>query len=164
VIDWQHFFRVGDVSPQRSKLIDVSLSTEFDEMPGMPGVSLARLDLGQGLDDGLPSGTDLTAGTPHELTPDELQAGLGELDRATRTLVVEHTPLWLHVLAEAKARGAGGKQLGPVGGRIVADQLVGLLLADGASYLRAAPDWTPSGVLQPSFTTMADFVRYALGR
>jgi hypothetical protein len=164
VIDWQHFFRVGEASPQRSKLIDVSLSTEFDEMPGMPGVSLARLDLGQGLDDGLPSGTDLTAGTAHELTPDELQAGLGELDHATRTLVVEHTPLWLHVLAEAQARGAGGKQLGPLGGRIVADQLVGLLLADDASYLRVAPDWNPSGVLQSSFTTMADFVRYALDR
>ena len=143
VIDWQHFFRVGEASPQRSKLIDVSLSTEFDEMPGMPGVSLARLDLGQGLDDGLPTGTDLTAGTPHALTRDELLHGLGELDRATRTLVLEHTPLWLHVLAEAKARGAGGKQLGPVGGRIVADQLVGLLLADDASYLRVAPGWTP---------------------
>ena len=25
LIDWQHFFRVGEASPQRSKLIDLSL-------------------------------------------------------------------------------------------------------------------------------------------
>jgi hypothetical protein len=160
-IDWQHFFRVGDASPQRSKLIDVSLSTEFDEMPGMPGVSIARLDLGQGLDDGLPAANDLAGGTP--LTPEELLDGLGELDRATRGLVLEHTPLWYFVLAEAQARGRGGTHLGPVGGRIVADQLIGLLLADEGSYLRAQPGWTPDGVLRPSFTSMPDFVAYALG-
>ena len=88
--------------------------------------------------------------------------GLGELDHATRKLVVEDTPLWYFVLAEANARGRGGTHLGPVGGRIVAEQLIGLLLADDASYLCAAPGWEPSGVLQPSFTAMADFVRYAL--
>ena len=44
------------------------------------------------------------------------------------------TPLWYYVLAEAKAT-AGGMSLGPVGGRIVAETLIGLLRADPSSYL-----------------------------
>ena len=48
------------------------------------------------------------------------------------------TPLWYYVLCEAE-RKAGGEQLGPVGGRIVAEVLVGLLAADPRSYLRVEP-------------------------
>jgi hypothetical protein len=52
------------------------------------------------------------------------------------------TPLWYYVLAEAKAA-AGGLNLGPVGGRIVAETLIGLLRADPASYLSAGPEFEP---------------------
>jgi len=37
---------------------------------------------------------------------------------------------------------AGGEHLGPVGGRIVAEVLIGLLNGDRQSYLRQDPDWT----------------------
>ncbi len=42
-------------------------------------------------------------------------------------------------------RGAalGGQHLGPVGSRIVAETLLGLLWADKKSFLHAAPGWTP---------------------
>ncbi len=65
-------------------------------------------------------------------------------------------PLWFYVLAEAQyewakratSKGSKGDEepviLGPVGGRIVAETLIGLLLADGHSYLRQAPNWKPS--------------------
>ena len=76
--------------------------------------------------------------------------------------MLEHTPLWHLVLSEAEARG-GGTRLGPVGGRIVADQLLGLLLADDESYLRVQPDWSPAGVLRPRSRRWPT-VRYALGR
>ena len=48
------------------------------------------------------------------------------------------TPLWYYILAEAKAT-ADGLHLGPVGGRIVAETLIGLLRADPTSYLRPIP-------------------------
>jgi hypothetical protein len=52
------------------------------------------------------------------------------------------TPLWFYILKEAEHRG-GGDRLGPVGGRIVAEVLIGLLRADPASYLSLEPDWEP---------------------
>ena len=157
VIDWKHFFRIGDHSPQRSKLIDASLSTEFDEMLGMKDTSLALLDLLQGVEDKLPTGTALTEGTPDALKAEELLGRLGELDDDTRGLVVERTPLWYFVLCEAEARGDNGKRLGPVGARIVAEQLIGLLYADDESYLVRDPDW------RPAFSSLAGFVSFALG-
>src|SRR5262249_53589262 len=52
------------------------------------------------------------------------------------------TPLWYYVLAEAKAA-AGGLHLGPVGGRIVAETLIGLLRGDPTSYLSVNPGFQP---------------------
>ena len=53
-----------------------------------------------------------------------------------------NTPLWYYILAEAKAL-AGGLHLGPVGGQIVTETLIGLLRADPASYLNAHPRFRP---------------------
>ncbi len=39
---------------------------------------------------------------------------------------------------------AGGLHLGPVGGRIVAEVFLGVLLADPTSYLSTQPDWRPT--------------------
>ncbi|MFA5983668.1 MAG: peroxidase family protein [Methylococcaceae bacterium] len=76
--------------------------------------------------------------------------------------LVEDTPLWFYILAEAQAplvehfgdkdfnetkmlTGIGAKtQLGWVGGRIVAEVFYGLLDADMQSYVNAAPEtWEP---------------------
>jgi hypothetical protein len=52
-------------------------------------------------------------------------------------------------------------RLGPVGGRIVAEVLLGLLAGDSNSLLTIDPLWhPPSG---PNFR-LKDFVNYALGR
>ncbi|HEX9553809.1 MAG TPA: peroxidase family protein [Streptosporangiaceae bacterium] len=53
------------------------------------------------------------------------------------------TPLWFYILMEAHVRG-GGDQLGPVGGRIVTEVLLGLLRADPCSYLTVRPSWSPT--------------------
>jgi hypothetical protein len=52
------------------------------------------------------------------------------------------TPLWYYVLAEAKAT-TDGLTLGPVGGRIITETLIGLLRLDPNSYLSADPGFTP---------------------
>ena len=83
------------------------------------------------------------------------------------------TPLWYYVLAEAKAA-TGGLHLGPVGGRIVSETLVGLLRADPSSYLSVHPrfrpflgdDLTLGPNLNPSVSgnrgyTRAHFLHYA---
>jgi hypothetical protein len=58
----------------------------------------------------------------------------------------------------------GGERLGRVGGRIVAEVLVGLLAGDPQSYLSRKPAWMP--ILPSAATgdfTMHDLVRFTLG-
>jgi len=50
------------------------------------------------------------------------------------------TPLWFYILREADAC-AGGHRLGPVGGRIVAEVLVGLIDADATSFRHNGQGW-----------------------
>jgi hypothetical protein len=52
-----------------------------------------------------------------------------------------NTPLWYYVLHEAERN--DGHHLGPVGGRIVAEVLIGLLAGDPLSYLSVEPGWKP---------------------
>jgi hypothetical protein len=86
---------------------------------------------------------------------------------------VASTPLWYYILAEAKAMD-DGLNLGPVGGRIVTETLIGLLRADPASYLNVYPSFRPflgtdlqlGSNLDPNITgnrtyTRAHFLYYA---
>lgn len=52
------------------------------------------------------------------------------------------TPMWYYILREA-AVCTDGNRLGPVGGRIVAEVLVGLIDADATSYRRSQQGWLP---------------------
>jgi hypothetical protein len=74
-------------------------------------------------------------------------------------------PLWVYVLLESTIAGRKGRQLGPLGGRIVAEVLVGLLQADESSYLHAQPVWTPelgtAGADGRRDFEMRDLVAYA---
>jgi hypothetical protein len=54
----------------------------------------------------------------------------------------ESTPLWLYILKEAHLM-RGGQHLGPVGGRIVGEVILGLLQLDPDSYVTADPRWRP---------------------
>jgi hypothetical protein len=82
-------------------------------------------------------------------------------------------PLWVYILAEAMQNKTSVKlpvkesvqvntpQLGPVGGRIVAEVFLGLLSGDKASYLNLDPSWQPK--TGPDYK-LKDFVLYALGK
>ena len=71
-------------------------------------------------------------------------------------------PLWFYVLKEAELV-EGTKQLGPVGGRIVAEVLVGLLQRDRNSYLYLDPSWKPSAPIAPATGqfTIIDLLTFA---
>ena len=51
-------------------------------------------------------------------------------------------------------------RLGPVGGRIVAETLIGLIYADPFSYLAQDPNWTPT--VGGMGLDMGRLVKYAL--
>ena len=70
------------------------------------------------------------------------------------------TPLWYYVLKEAEVV-QDGLQLGPVGGRIVAEVLIGLLQSDPGSYLVQKPKWTPTLTNAGTSFRMKDFLTFA---
>jgi hypothetical protein len=100
------------------------------------------------------------------LKPDELWKGRAEL----RKEFENRAPRWFYILREAKLEKhkdhksdkLGGHHLGPVGGRIVAEVLVGLAYYDRKSYLHQRPDWTPEPWIAPKPKTfsMADLVHF----
>ena len=69
-------------------------------------------------------------------------------------------PLWYYVLREAESR-AGSEHLGPVGGRIVAEVLIGLLVGDPFSYLSVQPNWQPTLPHARDDYTLSDLINFA---
>lgn len=147
-VDWRLFFDGPHaISPQRSKRIDGKLVSSLIRLPvDLTGDveiddyhSLAVRDLQRGQGVGLPSGEALARHLGiAPLTPEEVGiASTGWLGE---------TPLWYYILREADVR-TGGNRLGPVGGLIVAEVLVGLIDADETSFRRSSPEWLPSKTL-----------------
>ena len=69
-------------------------------------------------------------------------ADLADLDQFGAGLATS-TPLWFYVLREAGVM-EDGLQLGPVGGRIVAEVFTTLLARDPTSFLGVDPSWRPT--------------------
>ncbi len=147
-IEWDRFFQTGAALPgpslQRARRIDPTLAPGLSRLPFVePGSpqSLAERNLKRGRALGLPSGQAVARamGIPRDLILDAEAMGLtGEL----ADWFGADTPLWYYILAEAKIH-QQGQRLGPVGGRIVAEVLLGLLTGDPLSYVRLDPGWTP---------------------
>jgi len=159
-IGWQTFFDFGDGEVKPKKKIDTMISTPLFDLPLGAIAShdtpqaLPQRNLLRQLTWSLPSGQDIAKAmgveklTPHELR--ELKAY--GFDKST--------PLWYYVLREAELR-ADGLTLGEVGGRIVAEVLIGLIQSDPTSYLVQKPDWTPTLTSAGSSFRMKDFLTFA---
>lgn len=144
VIDWRLFFDVGQHdSPQFAKRIDATLNSRLLDLPvsAVPGAkdgalarpvaSLAVRNLLRSETQGLPSGQDVAR-------------KIGEIPLTDEQLGTEGPIyLWYYVLKEAEVL-ANGRHLGPVGSRLVAEVLIGLLDADPTSYRSAFPAWRPT--------------------
>jgi Animal haem peroxidase len=157
-IDWQTFFDFGDGNVRPNKKIDTKLSSVLFDLPGFPPgdvQSLAQRNLIRGLVFGVPSGQSVAKamGLP-PLDPLHL-ADLKPLH------LHERTPLWFYILREADVQ-QDGKQLGAVGGRIVAEVIIGLMQGDALSYLEQDPGWTPTlpGAVADAFK-VTDMLRMA---
>jgi hypothetical protein len=142
-VDWRLLFDVpGQPAAQRAKPIDGQLPASLIRLPeSITGAveitayrSLASRDLQRGLGTSLPSGEAVArAMGAKSLTREELALGDWQGD----------TPLWLYILREAAIQ-TGGDRLGEVGGRIVAEVLVGIVHKDPESYLSNNPSWQPT--------------------
>jgi len=157
VIEWKHFLPITTITrPQASKLIDPSLASALLALPPDKAM-LPRLNLLRGHALQLPSGQSAAARIGvAPLTGAELLEALPTVSGAVADKVQRDTPLWLYVLAEAKKRSNDGNHLGPVGGRIVAEVLAGMLKADPSSFVNAKQPWKPK--YASTLTELAAFV------
>ncbi|HKQ14772.1 MAG TPA: heme peroxidase family protein, partial [Steroidobacteraceae bacterium] len=144
-IGWQTFFDFGDGAMRNNKIIDTHLSTPLFQLPlqtiasGDGPTSLAVRNLLRQVTWSLPSGQSIarTMRVPVLSTGDlsDVQPLGANLDRST--------PLWFYILREAQVM-TQGRTLGPVGGRIVGEVLIGLMQLNRNSYLSANPRWRPT--------------------
>lgn len=154
-IEWNNFF--GN-SAQTAGAVDVRLPKDLLDLPFLesgPRSSLATRNLLRAQSFGLPSGQAIHAAVSEacgQNLPMPDLSGIGLPDS-----LVECTPLWLYVLAEGNL--SNGQQLGPVGGRIVAEVLIGLLECDNTSYLGSNRAWMPD--LADGEWDMAALVKFA---
>jgi hypothetical protein len=165
-IDWWHFFDVpGKPATPRNaaRRIDGKLSLPLFNLPttvvddGTP--SLAERNLIRGSRLGLPAGQDVAARLG--VTPlTNAQLGLPDPDNAGWQ---GKAPLWFYLLKEAELTHAG-ERLGPVGGRIVTEVILGILDADKNSYLTVNPGFRPAAPIAPATGQFqaGDFLKFAL--
>lgn len=157
-VDWDFFFGEGP-SLQFAHKIDTKLALPLEDVPATdpPHHALAVRNLIRSSDLGLPAGQRVARAMAMEPMSD---ADLGIVQISEQ--FEEAAPLWFYVLKEAEV--TGGAQLGPVGGRIVAEVLLGLIKGDPFSFLNVEPGWKPSLGPTPGQFTMKDLVDFVEGQ
>jgi hypothetical protein len=136
--------------------------------------NLAHRNLLRGMNMGLPSGQSVARHMGLDPIPDdELTVGKANVDglKTNKSILDlgksfrDHAPLWFYILAEAQhdwaqaakkqksddAKNMVHVRLGAVGGRIVAEVLIGLLIGDPNSFLSQWPTWKPMFTNQGQF-------------
>ena len=167
-IKWPLFFKFpGRAAPQSARKIDSKLAPpllklpasvlgqkEFDEAPERRSLAVRNLLRGKRL--GVPSGQAVAV----EMGETPLtNASLGLSDTGWN----DEAPLWFYVLKESEKAPTGGKRLGPVGGRIVAEVMLGLLDKDELSYVSHPSAWQPVKPIAPKAGQfgMPDLIKFA---
>jgi hypothetical protein len=170
--------------------IDPSLVNPLATLPPSvvsdPPPSLGQRNLERGWRLGLPSGQSVAkAMRIAPLNDDQILIGKAldqqdpgvnpvSIDQIANGVFANNCPLWTYILAEAVQHktpvtvpvtdGPGTittPQLGPVGGRIVAEVILGLMFGDGSSMLSLDPQFIP--VTGAGFA-LKNFVSYSVGQ
>jgi hypothetical protein len=145
-IGWQTFFDLGDGQVKNNKKVDTTISRVLFTLP-LPAIAphtqtspnvLPQRNLLRQLTWSLPSGQAIAGAMGIAPLTGSYLADIRQVYRPFAT----STPLWYYLLAEAKAVN-DGLYLGPVGGRIVTETLIGLLRGDPNSYLTNQPSFKP---------------------
>jgi hypothetical protein len=188
-IDVRSYDGIDKIKKERLQLayrIDTSLVDPLSRLPKAVvsdrPVSLGGRNLVRGWRLALPSGQDVARAM--NIKPladkdiligqgiDKPDAPLPNIVQAAGSIFADNCPLWTYILAEAMHNQSKVKipvkekktittpQLGPVGGRIVAEVFLGLMFGDGKSMLSAHPNWHPK---TGKDFALKDIVTYALG-
>ena len=163
VIVWNNILRIEPGTGRPPRKIDTNLSLPLTSLPGSavpppdPTRDLAIRNTLRGKRVGLPSGQQVARAMRAPVLSNST-LGLSN-DPGWKG----EAPLWFYILKEAELPPHNGERLGPVGGRIVAEVLVGLLQRDPNSYLYLDPGWKPAPPIASTTGqfTFADLLKFA---
>jgi hypothetical protein len=163
VLVWNNILRIEPGTGRPPRKIDTNLSLPLTNLPGSavpppdPTKDLAVRNTIRGKRVGLPSGQQVARAMRAPVLSNST-LGLSN-DPGWKG----EAPLWFYILKEAELPPCNGERLGPVGGRIVAEVLVGLLQRDPNSYLYLDPGWKPAPPIASTTGqfTFADLLKYA---
>ena len=157
-IDWSFFFDLAstDDKPQLARKIDTHIAKPLATLP-------ATVVVADGIFRSLPF-RNLERGKHFDLPAGQVVAramGVKSLNTAELGPAIHSlAPLWFYVLREAEKRHAG-RHLGEVGGRIVAEVILGLINGDPLSFPRTEPGFMPFlPSSQAGKFTMVDLLHY----
>ena len=169
-IGWQTFFDFKDGEVKRNKQIDTKISTPLFTLPlgaiasHKAPIALMQRNLLRHMTWSMPSGQAIAGAMGVEqLSGEDLKElkiyGVG---------LEQSTPLFYYMLKESAlvpnsdiGKNTGGFHLGPVGGRIVGEVVIGLLQTDPGSYLGQQPAWVPTLQKPGTDFRMTDFLTFA---
>lgn len=158
---------ISDV--QKAEKMDGHLARILLELPFIPENderSLATRNLLRGQSFLLPSGENVAARMGRPAT--EVESVSNKADQLAGGSLKGNTPLWYYILTEGRKIGREtteghyerGEGLGPVGARIVAEVLIGLMEKDSNSYLASDRSWSPKDGLGENVVSVGDLLTY----
>lgn len=147
-IDWTRFVNGRNMA----RRFDTTLAQGLNRLDnGAGNLGLAAVDLLKGFLLRVPTGEAVARRLRvTEVPRDEVLKVISkeQAEALSKDSFTGRTPLWFYILAEAQLSGTG--RLGPVGSRIVASVIIGLVRKSKDSYLRIK-DWTPTLGTQSRF-------------
>lgn len=166
VVQWGELLQTGGAgSVQKAEKLDTKLATDLLALPfiGSGEASLATRNLLRGNSFLLPGGDKVAELI--ERPAREIKEVMDKIASVSGDRITEGAPLWLYILAEAEEIGREteackfhkGEGLGPVGARIVAEVMIGLLELDPTSYLGENRNWRPD----PDYDTIGKILTTA---
>ncbi|MEM9012878.1 MAG: heme peroxidase family protein [Pseudomonadota bacterium] len=176
-IEWARFVDENVETPDRfTRRFDTRLAPDLGDMFNEGGVQgdvlrvLARRNLRRGYRLNLPTAQDCIAGVQERVGVELPALGSDVLTSGDTGVIVagggllSRTPLWFYVLKEAEAQ-ENGLRLGPLGARLVAETLIGLIQTDPCSYWNAPGSdsgrWQPVDGPTGELAVLADLLRFA---
>ncbi len=165
VVDWEALLESGDGNFERAGQLDVKLANALLDLPFLqnqePALpeherSLAVRNLLRAQSFLLPSGEQIANKMMHAGATEITEEQIKQVSDAGKKLGFDKgTSLWVYILAEGttvgqlnktqngQAKFTKGEGLGPVGARLVAEVIIGLMEHDQRSFMGRNRNWSP---------------------
>lgn len=170
IVDWHELFNTSENRQvQKAEKLDSKLASDLLELPFISSGenSLATRNLLRGQSFLMPSGENIAFNMGR--SDEEIKKVSDKANTASGNILGGKTPLWYYLLIEAEIIGRETSKdnfdkaegLGPVGARIVAEVIIGLIELDPNSFMAMNRAWSPVDGLGEGIKSVGDMLTYS---